>query len=340
MLKKQTVVLGSLIVLLAAIAGCKQYYNGAFGLGTDDYAMVNEYHLEREKRLIEQDRKQAELAGERDAASERATNERRPATRPELPSETQETSTEPSGSSDAGSRGMGLTTSDSLGHSAFEQTPRYVSTEETTRPTEPRAERTRPPIDLYGGMSGERIPVSPLDSTGQIRRVSFTDEGGDFDVTVDAAGEHLIYSSTRHRETSDIYRQRIDGSAITQLTDDASNDVMPVLSPDGKTIAFASDRSGNWDLYLMDADGGPAVQLTRDRTHDIHPSFSPDGKQLATGSQDKTARVWSVEHGTLQQEFTGHTSWVNSVSFSPDGKQLAMGSHDKTAIIHLLVAGK
>ncbi|MEO0475509.1 MAG: DPP IV N-terminal domain-containing protein [Planctomycetota bacterium] len=137
-------------------------------------------------------------------------------------------------------------------------------------------------------------PTSPLDSTGQIRRISLTEEGADFDVTIDSAGEQLLYSSTRHRKTSDIYRQRIEGSAITQLTDDASNDVMPALSPDGKTIAFASDRSGNWDLYLMDVDGGPAVQLTNDRTHDIHPSFSPDGKHLVYSSLSDRTGQWQL----------------------------------------------
>ena len=66
--------------------------------------------------------------------------------------------------------------------------------------------------------------------------------------------------------------------------------------------------------------------------------FSPDGKQFATGSNDKTARMWSVEDGTMQQEFTGHAEGVRSVCFSPDGKQLATGSDDNTARVRLLMA--
>ena len=100
--------------------------------------------------------------------------------------------------------------------------------------------------------------------------------------------------SPRHREASDIYRQRVGGESVTQLTDDPGNDVMPTLSPDGRSIAFASDRGGNWDIYLMDANGGPAVQLTHDRTHDLHPSFSPDGKRLVYCSFGERTGQWEM----------------------------------------------
>ena len=131
----------------------------------------------------------------------------------------------------------------------------------------------RRPVGVYGDLPGIGATQSPMDSTGQVQRMSFSEEGADFDVTLDPTGEMLLFSSTRHRATSDIYRQRVGGQAVTQLTDDPANDVMPCVSPDGKTIAFASDRSGNWDLYLMDAAGGAAVQLTSDATHDIPPEF-------------------------------------------------------------------
>ena len=42
------------------------------------------------------------------------------------------------------------------------------------------------------------------------------------------------------------------GAAVTQLTKDPANDVMPAISPDGQWVAFASDRSGNWDIYLIE----------------------------------------------------------------------------------------
>jgi Tol biopolymer transport system component len=55
-----------------------------------------------------------------------------------------------------------------------------------------------------------------------------------------------------------------DGSAPTRLTSDAWRDSRPVWSPDGTTIAFASDRDGAFDLYLMNVDGSSMARLIDD----------------------------------------------------------------------------
>ena len=60
----------------------------------------------------------------------------------------------------------------------------------------------------------------------------------------------------------DIYKVPVQGGTATQLTTQASYEANPVWSPDGKQIAFASDRNGNFDLFIMSADGGTARRLT------------------------------------------------------------------------------
>ncbi len=151
-------------------------------------------------------------------------------------------------------------------------------------------------LGMYGQL-GRANPAgnsSPMDHPGDLRRVTFTAEGADFDPAVDPAGQWVVYASTRHRETSDLYLKRVDGAAITQLTSDSANEIMPVFSPDGKKIAFCSDRAGNWDIYVMDVRGGKAVQITDDATQDIHPSFSPDGKRLVYCSHGSPSGQWEM----------------------------------------------
>lgn len=54
----------------------------------------------------------------------------------------------------------------------------------------------------------------------------------------------------------------------------------PIWSPDGKQIAFASDRYGNFDVFVMPADGGTAQRLTTHSTGEIPSTFTPDGKYI------------------------------------------------------------
>lgn len=125
-------------------------------------------------------------------------------------------------------------------------------------------------------------------------RVSFADHGADFDPCVSSDGSRLIFASTRHRATADIYSQAIGGRAVTQLTDDPADDVMPALSADGKWIAFASNRSGNWDIYAMPAGGGKAVQVTNDPADELHPSWSTNGSELVFCRRGEASGKWEL----------------------------------------------
>jgi TolB protein len=76
-----------------------------------------------------------------------------------------------------------------------------------------------------------------------------------------------------------------DGGNVQQLTASPGHDWGPVWSPDGQRIAFASDRTGNFEVYVMDADGGNVQQLTENPGEDFEPVWSPDGERLAFGSR-------------------------------------------------------
>jgi len=69
-------------------------------------------------------------------------------------------------------------------------------------------------------------------------------------------------------------------------------------------------------------------------------AFSPSGGLLATGSEDKTIKTWSVQHGLEMQSLTGHTGSITSVAFSRDGKMLASGSEDQTVRLWEVSSGQ
>jgi tricorn protease len=104
----------------------------------------------------------------------------------------------------------------------------------------------------------------------------------------------------------DIWSVPATGGAATPLTVHAAYDTTPVWSPDGRRIAFASDRYGNFDVFVMPATGGEAQRLTFHSSDDTPTSFTPDGKgvlfssarldsatnvQFPTGAQPELYRV-------------------------------------------------
>lgn len=150
-------------------------------------------------------------------------------------------------------------------------------------------------VGLFGEMhAGEGMSTSP-DGDFNLAQVTFATEGTDSDPDVDPQGRFLVFSSTMHREFSDLYRKDITGRTLTQLTNDPADDIMPAVSPDGTKIAFASNRSGNWDIYVISADGGQAMQVSSNPEAELHPSWSPDGSMLVfcrSGAQSQRWEIW------------------------------------------------
>jgi TolB protein len=258
--------------------GCTQQYTGGLGLlNTKQRDSVEAYRQEVAQREAQLQREAGEAAGD-SAAQGRYSSIANPAS-----------PAHPGGH--PGSRASAA--NPAVRNVAF--TSQNMDSSAGRPETASRGQRRASVMGLYGQLSARPdARVSPMDGPGNVRRVSFTHEGADFDPEVDPTGKFVVYASTRHRTQSDIYIKAIDGNAITQLTSDPAADMMPTFSPDGRQIAFASERSGNWDIYVMEARGGQAVQITDSPAHEIHPSFSPDGTQLVYSTLSQASGQWEL----------------------------------------------
>lgn len=133
----------------------------------------------------------------------------------------------------------------------------------------------------------------------------------------------------------DIYTMPITGGTPTRIAEGLPYETQPRFSPDGKRIAFTSDRGGGDNIWIMNRDGSDKRQLTNESFRLLNqPSWSPDGqfivakKHFTTGRSLGTGEVWmyhvSGGDGVLlvKRPNEQHQKELGEPIFAPDGKHL------------------
>ncbi|HEY0366007.1 MAG TPA: DPP IV N-terminal domain-containing protein, partial [Pyrinomonadaceae bacterium] len=123
----------------------------------------------------------------------------------------------------------------------------------------------------------------------------------------------------------DIWTADENGQNIQRLTVNRARDVYGRFSPDGKWIAFSSERNGNLDVYLIPSGGGNAKQLTSHSTDDVVLGWSSDSHSILFSSnrgEDFMPQLYlvSTEGG---MPWRAGTDMGTQASYSPDGQKLA-----------------
>jgi Tol biopolymer transport system component len=178
-------------------------------------------------------------------------------------------------------------------------------------------------------------PKKPADPSADInkpradaRKVAFTvSEGTWMGVDLSPDGSTLVFDLL-----GDIYTMPVAGGKATAITRGPAWDWHPRFSPDGKAIAFTSDRSGIDNIWLMTAGGGNERALTTEKDDYVRSAmWSPDGNYLVARKETgKRAGIPPVElwmyhvHGGSGVKLTSSEEMNNASgpAFSPDGRYI------------------
>lgn len=199
------------------------------------------------------------------------------------------------------------------------------------------------------GPSQSELYVANADGSGE-RKLLSTSGGFDYHANFSPDGKWIVFTSERNGlGKADLYRVRVDGTGLEQLTDDPAMDDQGVLSPDGTQVAFVSSREMHranvWILDLgtkkaRNLTGAPSIQGDAMRPNGFYrPQWSPDGNWIAFSSDRNTD--WRThddntgwEHlqelaiyivrpdGSGLRKVTGAGVTSGSPKWSADGKQI------------------
>ena len=133
----------------------------------------------------------------------------------------------------------------------------------------------------------------------------------------------------------DIWIAGEDGTGVRRLTDHVARETYPRFSPDGRWIAFSSNRYGNNDIFIVPVDGGAPKRLTFHSGNDEVVGWARDSKSVifrasrGVGAFPNVATLHQIAVAGGQEQPLP-VDWGYSGSLSPDGKSLVFNRHPST----------
>ncbi|MEP6708428.1 MAG: biopolymer transporter Tol, partial [Pyrinomonadaceae bacterium] len=139
----------------------------------------------------------------------------------------------------------------------------------------------------------------------------------------------------------EIFTAPVEEGDLKQLTDGPARDRSVSYAPDGKSIAFVSDRSGREEIYVASVDGaGEARQVTSIDTLKLGYRWSPDAKEIAFSTSDGKLRKVDIATKNVAELDSSNYGNISAPMWSPDGKWIAYAKPDvtRTSDIYLIAS--
>ena len=179
------------------------------------------------------------------------------------------------------------------------------------------------PTKLNITVSGDRPGTLPV-----LKNVAAQIEASD----LSAAGERVIFSA--RGELFSVPRK--DGVIRNLSNTPALREMSVALSPDGKTLAYLSDATGEYELYVRPIQGGEAVQVTKDgKSWRLNPMWAPDNSVLLLSDSENRLFLMTLDgRSTLIDQATRGRA-ISEYVFSPDSKHVAYVKANATSMTEI-----
>jgi hypothetical protein len=144
-----------------------------------------------------------------------------------------------------------------------------------------------------------------------------------------------ISDQSQEEHRSIVYIVPISGGSPRRITQ-KSPSYWHGWSPDGKTLAFVGERSGEFDIYTISTAGGDETRLTTAKGLDDGPEYSPDGNYIYFNSERTgLMQIWRMKpDGSAQEQITSDDTNKWFPHISPDGQWMVFLTYDKTVPGH------
>ena len=189
-------------------------------------------------------------------------------------------------------------------------------------------------LDVASGRTTEiKIDIATDDKENEFEVATVQNEVDSFDLS--PSGQRAVISARGQILT--IATNRGD---ITRIAPDsmASRSQSPKWSPDGKFIAYVSDKSGRDEIWVTDPDGKTPKQITNLDNEKGAMQWTPDSKALLYTAADKKLYSYSMADAKTATVTSDTVSRIGNFAISPDSKWVAFSKQDRTLRSHVYIA--
>ncbi|HVH58372.1 MAG TPA: S41 family peptidase [Vicinamibacterales bacterium] len=189
-------------------------------------------------------------------------------------------------------------------------------------------------LDVASGRSNEiKIDIVSDEKENEVEYETVTNTVDAFDLS---PSSRRAVISTRGQ----LLTIATDRGDITRVAPDpmASRNDQPKWSPDGKYIAFVSDRSGRDEVWISDPEGNTSKKITDLDNEKGALVWTPDSKALFYTAADKKLYSYSVADGKTSVAASSDLGRIGSVAVSPDSKWVMFSKQDRTLRSHVYIA--